>query len=112
MTKTHLNPTIQQRRVLMRKLNGMVQMRNQDPDEYLTKVLQQRGELEHIGESFTEARITDLIQEGLSNEHEPIRLAFERDPEISLKRIRITIRNMYANGVTRGGGSTFRTSQL
>ena len=36
-------------------------MLNQDPDEYLTEVFQQLDELEHIGESFTQARILDLI---------------------------------------------------
>ena len=76
---------MQQRRILMRKLNGMTIRPNQDPDIYLTEVFQQRDELEHVGESFTEARNLDIILEGLSNEYEPIRFAAERDPEISLK---------------------------
>ena len=45
----------------MRKLNGMTMRPNQDPDEYLTEVFQQRDELEHIDDSFTEARILDII---------------------------------------------------
>ena len=55
--------------------NGMVMMSNQDPDEYRTKVIQEGGELEHIGESFTKARISYLILEGLSDAYEPARLA-------------------------------------
>ena len=69
----------------MRKLNGMTMTPNQDSDEYLTQVFQQQDELEHIGETFTEARILDIILEGLSDEYEPIRFTAERDPEISLK---------------------------
>ena len=34
----------------MRKLNDMVMMPNQHPDEYLTEVVQQWDELKHIGE--------------------------------------------------------------
>ena len=52
---------------------------NQDPDEHLTEVFQQRDELKHIGESFTEARILNTILEGLSDEYEPVRFATERD---------------------------------
>ena len=69
----------------MRKLNSMAVMPKQDPDEYLTEVFQQRDELEHIGESFAEARILDLILEDLSDEYKPIRFITEWDPEISLK---------------------------
>ena len=57
----------------MRKLNGMTMRPNQDPGENLTEVFQQRNELEHIGESFTEACILDIILEGLSDEYEPMR---------------------------------------
>ena len=80
---------------------------NQDLDEYLTHIFQQRSELEHVGETFTEARFLDIILKGLSNEYESIRFAAERDPELSLKEIEITMRNMYANCVARGEGSTF-----
>ena len=69
----------------MHKLDGMVMGPNQDPEEYLTEVFQQRDELEHIGESFTEACILDLILEGRSDEYDPIRFATERDSEILLK---------------------------
>ena len=72
-----------------------------------TEGFQQRDELEHIDESFTEARILDIILEGLTDEYEPIRFAAEREPEISLKGIEITMRNMYASYVAHGDGSTF-----
>ena len=91
----------------MRKLNGMTMTPNQDPDEHLTQVFQQRDELERIGKTFTEARILDIIPEDLSDEYEPIRFAAERDSETSLKEIETTMRNMYANRVARGDGSTF-----
>ena len=66
----------------MRKLNGMAMKPNQGSDEYLTEGFYHRNELEHIGESFTEARMLNLILEGLSDEYEPIQFAAERDPEI------------------------------
>ena len=67
-----LNSSQQRRRILMRKLNGMTMRSNQDPHEYLFEVCQQRDEIEHIGESFMEERILDIILEGLSDEYEPI----------------------------------------
>ena len=70
-------------------------------------MFQPREELEKIGESFTEGQILDLILEILRDEFEPIRFAAERDPEISLTEIAITVRNMYANCVARVDGTTF-----
>ena len=60
---------MQQRRILTCKPNGMVMIPNQDPDEYLTEVFQQRDELGHIGESFIEARIFDLILKGFRDNY-------------------------------------------
>ena len=101
MAKKYLISSMRRRRILMRKLNGMVMRPNQDSGECLTEVVQQRDELKHVGESFTEACILDLIREGLSDEYEPIRFATERVPEISLKQIEIAMRNIYANRVAR-----------
>ena len=67
-----LNSSMQRRRFLMRKLSDMAMMPNQDSDEHLTGIFQQRDKLEPTGESFTEARILDIILEGLSDEHVPI----------------------------------------
>ena len=91
----------------MRTLNGTTMRPNQNPDEYISESFQQRDELEHIGESFTEGRILDITLEGLSDEYKPIRFAAERDLEISLKEIETAMRNMYANRGGRGDGSTF-----
>ena len=85
----------------MHKLNGMTMRPNQDPG------FQQRDELEHIGGSFTEARILEIILKGASNEYEPIRFAAERDPKISLNEIEITIRNMYRQTRLARCGSTY-----
>ena len=52
MGEKYLNSSMQQRRIRMRKLKSMTIRSNQDPDENLTEVFQQRDELEHIGESF------------------------------------------------------------
>ena len=95
----------------MRKHNGIVMMPNQDHHEYLTGVFQQRDELEHIGESFTEAYILDLILEGLRDEYEPTRFAVKRDPEISLKEIETTVRHMYAHPITRVAARCFCTGR-
>ena len=91
----------------MRELNGMTMTPSQDSDDYLAQCLWQRDELRHIGETCTEAHILDILLEGLSDEYKPIRFAAERDPEVSLKKVEITMRSMYANGVARGDGSTF-----
>ena len=102
MAEKDLSSIMQRRRILMRKLTGMVMRPNQDLDEYLTEVFQQRDELEHISESCTEAHIFSFILQHLSGEYDPVRFTAERDPEISPKEIGNTMRNMYANRVTRG----------
>ena len=71
MTEKNLNSSVQRQRILMCKLNSMVMMPIQDADENLTEVFQQRDELEHIGDSFTETHTFDFILEGLSDECEP-----------------------------------------
>ena len=89
------------------KLNGMVMTPNKNPDDYLTEVFQQRDELGYTGESFTEARIFDLILEALSDEYEPIRFSAEWYPENSLnKEIETTICNLYAYRCSRRGTSS------
>ena len=57
MDEIFLKSSMQRRRILMGKLKGMIMRPNQDPDEYLTEIFQQRDELEGIDESLTEARI-------------------------------------------------------
>ena len=81
----NLNSSMQRWRLLMRKLDGMTMAPNQEPYEYRTEFFQQRGELENIGKSFTQALILGIILEGISDEYEPIRFAAERNPEISPK---------------------------
>ena len=80
MGEKYLNSSMQRRRILMRKLNGMTVRPNQDPGEYLTQGFQQRDELEHIGETFTEARILDITLKGLSDEYESIRFTAREGP--------------------------------
>ena len=85
MIEKYLNSSMQPWHILTRKLNDMGMRPNQGLDENLTEVCQQRDELEHIGENFTDTRIMDLILEDLSDEYNSIRFAVERDPELSLK---------------------------
>ena len=107
VAEKYFNSSMQRWHILMRKLNGMNLKPNQDSDEYLTGVFQQRDELEPIGESFTDARVLGIILKGLSDKYEPIRFTVERDPEISANKKEITMRNLYPNRVARGDGSTF-----
>ena len=107
MSGKYLNSSMQLRRILMCKLNGMAMRLNQDPHGYLTKVFQQRDKPEHIDEGLREARFLHFILEGLSDNYEPIQFAAERNPEISLKEIVITMQNMYATRAARGEDSTF-----
>ena len=71
MADKYLHSSKQGRRVLKHKLKGMVMIPDQDPDEKITQVFQQQDEFEHIGESFTEARILYLILEGLQTSTSP-----------------------------------------
>lgn len=71
----------------MHQLGSKIMSPNQDLDHYITKVYELRDKLKHIGESFSEARIMDLILEGLTDDYQQIRFAVERDPDISFKQI-------------------------
>ena len=54
ITEKYLNSLMQQRRIIICKLNGVVMTPNQDPGEYFTKVFRHRwDELADIGKSFT-----------------------------------------------------------
>ena len=89
----------------MRKLNGMVVMPNQDPDECLTEGFQQRDKVEHIGESLLGARILDLILEAQRRvrTHQIRHRAGPRD----LAKTDRYHNAQNANRVVRGSGSTF-----
>lgn len=102
MTEKCLNFSMQRRCLLMRQFDSKIMSPKQDPDQYMKEVHQLRDEVEHIGETFSETRIMYLILEGLTDDYEQIRFAAERDPDISLKEIEVTIRNMYVDRMARG----------
>ena len=60
MDEKYLNSSVQRRRVLTRKLKGMMMRPTQDFNKYITEVFQQRDD-----------HILDIILEDLSDEYEP-----------------------------------------
>ena len=61
MIKKYPNSSTHQRSVLVRQLNSIVIMQNQDPDENPIEMFQPRDDLDYTGKSFEEARILNLI---------------------------------------------------
>ena len=80
----------------MRELNSTIMSTGQDPDTFLSRVYQLRDELENAGETVSEERMTDIVLEGLTSDYDLIKYNAERDPDLSIQDIDMTMRNMYA----------------
>ena len=85
----------------MRELNSTSMSPGQDPDTFLSRVYQLRDELENAGETVSEKRMTDIVLEGLTSDYDLIKYNAERDPDLSIQDIEMTMRNMYANRIAR-----------
>ncbi|CAM9463687.1 unnamed protein product, partial [Sphacelaria rigidula] len=91
------NSSEQRRHLLMRQLDTMTMSPGQDPDVFLARLFQLRDELVHIGESISDERLTDKIVEGLTSEYRQVKYNAGRDPDLSIRDIETTLRNMYAS---------------
>ena len=95
----------------MRELNSPKMAPGQDPDIFLSRVYQLRDEVDNAGEE----RLTDIVIEGLTSDYDPIKYNAECDPDLTVQSIETTMRNMYANRLTRritSGRSYGRDSSL
>ncbi|CAN0032159.1 unnamed protein product, partial [Sphacelaria rigidula] len=86
---------------LMRELNNVSMSPGQGLDTFLSKVYQLRDELDNVGEAISEERRTDIVLEGLTSVYDLIKYNAERDPDLSVQSIEITVRNVYANRMAR-----------
>ena len=77
----------------------------QDPDIFINEVNHLRDELVFMGEVIDDDSILDFVLEGLSDDCVQIKYSAEADNDFSLDKAVITMRNMYANRVTRNGPS-------
>ncbi|CAN0059457.1 unnamed protein product, partial [Sphacelaria rigidula] len=96
------NSSKQRRRILMRQLDNIKMSPGQDPDVFLTKIYELRDQLVYMGEPISDDRLTDIVVEGLTDDHDRIKYDAERDPDFSIFDIEVTMRNMYSNRVPRG----------
>ena len=55
-----------------------------------------------MGEPISEGRLKDIVVEGLTDDNDGVKYDAERDPDLSVSNIEVTLRNMYANRIARG----------
>ena len=54
-----------------------------------------------MGEPISDDRLTDIVIEGLTDDYDRVKYDAERDPDLSISDIEVTLRNMYSNRVAR-----------
>ena len=96
----------------MRELNSSSMSPGQDPDTFLSRVYQLRDELENAGETVSEERMTDIVLEGLTSDYDLIKYNAERDPDLSIQDIEMTMRNMYCLLYTSPSPRDLSTSRM
>ncbi|CAM9471704.1 unnamed protein product, partial [Sphacelaria rigidula] len=89
----------QRRRILMRQLDNIKMSPGQEPDVFLTKVFELRDQLVYMGEPISDERLVDIVVEDLGDDYDRIKYDAERDPDLSISDIQVTMRNMYSNRV-------------
>ena len=85
---------------MIRQLDNLKMSPGRDPDEFLTKMFELRDQLVYIGEPISDDRL-DIVIEGLTDDYDRVKYDGERDPELSISDIEVTLRNMYSNRVAR-----------
>ena len=86
---------------MIRQLDNLKMSPGQDPDEFLTKIFEPRDQLVYVREPISDDRLTDIVIEGLTDDYDRVKYDAERDPDLSISDIEVTLRNMYSNRVAR-----------
>ena len=73
----------------------------ENPDEFLYRIETARNRMYKMGEQFTDGYFGDMVLIALPPEDEFVRSTSFRDREISLEDIMPTMRNMYADLLSR-----------
>ena len=55
----------------------------------------------YIGEPISDHRLTDIVTKGLTDYYDRVKYDAERDPDLSISDIVVTLRNLYSNRVAR-----------
>ncbi|CAN0290502.1 unnamed protein product, partial [Scytosiphon promiscuus] len=82
-------------------LNSTKLQMGQDPDEFLYRMETARNRLYEMGEQITDGYFSDMILTALPPEYEFVRNTSFRDREFTLEDIMSTMRNMYADLLSR-----------
>ena len=54
-----------------------------------------------MGEPIADDRLTGIVIEGLTDDYDRVKYDAERDPDLTISDIEVTLRNMYSNRVAR-----------
>ena len=86
---------------MIRQLDNLKMSPGQDPDEFLTKNYDLRDQLVYVGGPISDDRLTDIVIEGLTDDYDRVKYDAEREPNLSISDIEVTLRNMYSNRFAR-----------
>ena len=86
---------------MIRQLDNLKISPGQDPDKFLPKRFYLRDQLVFMGEPIFDDRLTDIVIEGLTDDYDRVKYDAERDPDLSISDIEVTLRSMYSNRVAR-----------
>ena len=90
------------RSALMRKFDNSKMEDGQDPDVFFDQVEQLADDLERMGEPISKHRVMGIIPSGM-NEYERIQFQAIKDSEFSPDDLKLTMPNMYVNGLDKSG---------
>eukprot|EP00752_Nemacystus_decipiens_P002405 g2268.t1 len=83
------------RRELIAELNSISMKEGTDPDIFLAEVQDLANKLEYLGEGVSEARLADIVLQGLPPSYDQLRLMADMDSGFTFAKIERTARNMY-----------------
>eukprot|EP00752_Nemacystus_decipiens_P002765 g2583.t1 len=85
----------QYRRELIAELNSISMKEGTDPDIFLAEVQDLANKLEYLGEGVSDARLADIVLQGLPSSYDQLRLMADMDSGFTFAKIKRTARNMY-----------------
>ena len=85
----------QYRRELIAELNNISMKEGTDPDTFLAEVQDLANKLEYLGEGVSDARLADIVLQGLPPSYDQLRLMADMDSGFTFAKIERTARNMY-----------------
>eukprot|EP00903_Cladosiphon_okamuranus_P020450 g18770.t1 len=85
----------QHRRELIADLNNMIMKEGADPEIFLAEVQDLANKLHYLGEGVSDARLADIVLQGLPPSYDQLRLMADMESGFTFAKVEQTARNMY-----------------